>query len=492
MSRILNAETLTNHGHVAGRRALLDILETGLRAADPYYAMQAALRLEGDILTVGNELYSPPGTPLAGLEVIDLRTVKRIFIFGAGKGINRAAQALEEVLGGRLTGGHVIDKHGTPHELKRVGLTYGAHPIPDEGCVAGCRRIIEMSQDLQPDDLVFTLMGNGIGSLLTLPAPGLTLDDVRQTVYAFQIEKGGPTVDLVPIRNHLDAIKGGKFTRHMQPARVVHFIAFYRPPSYADMLRHPLFRWLHSLPDETTYADAIASLKKYDLWEEVSTAVRDHLLRADAVHDSLKVADFEALQQRVFFIFPPELGMIPAAKRRAEELGFPAHVLFNNYTMKAEANQLGRIIANLALHTEKDGEPFCPPCALLSTGEMLVTVGKETGMGGRNQEYILGAALEIGDTHQVIMGSVDSDGTDGPGHQFVEEGEYANIPVLTGGIIDSSTLARAAEQGLDLADALKRHDTSPALYALGDAVVAIAGMSMGDLSVTLILAADDQ
>jgi glycerate 2-kinase len=492
MNRILNAETLTNHGHVAGRRAMLDILESGLRAADPYYAMQAALHLEGNILTIGGELYSPPGTPLAGPEVIDLNSVNRIFVFGAGKGINRVAQALEEVLGERLTGGHVIDKHGTPHELKRVELTYGAHPIPDEGCVAGCRRIIEMSQDLQPDDLVFTLMGNGIGSLLTLPAPGLTLEDVRQMVYAFQIEKGGPTVDLIPIRNHLDAIKGGKFTLHMQPARVVHLIAFYRPPSYNDMNHHPLYRWLHSLPDGTTYADAIASLKRYDLWGEVSTAVRDHLLRADPLHDTLRVADFEALQQRVFFIFPPELGMVPAAKRKAEELGFPVHVLFNSYKMKVEANQLGRIVANVALHTEKDGDPFRPPCVLLSTGETLVTVGKETGMGGRNQEYIVGAALELEGTQHVVMGSVDSDGTDGPGHQFVEEGKYANIPVLTGGIIDSSTLVRAAELGIDLADALKRHDTSPALYALDDAVVAIAGMSMGDLSVTLILAADDQ
>ena len=488
MSRILNAETLTNHGHVAGRRAMLEILETGLRAADPYYATKSALHLDGDMLTVGHELYSPQGAPLEGPEVIDLRTIKRIFVFGAGKGINRAARAIEEVLGERLTGGHVIDKHGTPHELERVGLTYGAHPIPDEGCAAGCRRIMEMAQDLQPDDLVFTLMGNGIGSLLTLPAPGLTIEDMRQVVYAFQIEKGGPTVDLIPIRNHLDSIKGGKFTRLMQPARVVHFIAFYRPPSYNHMLRDPMYRWLHSLPDETTYGDAIDSLKRYDLWDEVTTGVRDHLLRADASQETLKIADFEALRQRVFFIFPPELGMVPTAKRKAEELGFRPHILFNNYTMKVEASQVGRVVANLAMHSELDGDPFCPPCALISTGEMLVTVGKETGMGGRNQEYILAAALEIAPTQRVIMGSVDSDGTDGPGHQFVEDDKYANIPVLTGGIVDSSTLTRAQAQGIDLADALKHHDTSPALYTLGDGIVAIPGMSMGDLSVTLILA----
>ena len=65
MSRIINRETLTDHGHVAGRRALLDILETGLRAADPYYATRTALHLDGDTLTVGVKLFSPAGTPLA-------------------------------------------------------------------------------------------------------------------------------------------------------------------------------------------------------------------------------------------------------------------------------------------------------------------------------------------------------------------------------------------------------------------------------------------
>jgi glycerate-2-kinase len=487
MNRITNTESLTDHGHVAGRRAMLEILESGLRAADPYYATLAALKLEGETLTVGHALYEPPGTPLPGAEVIDLRTIKRIFVFGAGKGINRAAQAVEEVLGDRLTGGHIIDKHGTPHNLQRVGVTYGAHPIPDEGCAEGCRRILAMAAELRPDDLVFTMIGNGIGSLLTLPGPGLTIEELRQVVYAFQIDKGGPTVDLVPIRNHLDSIKGGKFTRALQPARVVHLIAFYRPPSYEYMVQHPLFRWLHTLPDETSYADAIASIQKYDLWEETPASVRDYLLRADPAHDTLKIADFEAMRQRVFFIFAPELGMVPTAKHKAEAMGFPTHVLFNNYTMKVEASHLGRVVANMALHTEQEGEPFRPPCVLISTGEMLVTVGKETGMGGRNQEYILAAALEIGNTQRVIMASVDSDGTDGPGHQFVEGDEYAAIPVLTGGIVDSSTLMRAEAQGIDLAAALKRHDTSPSLYALGDAIVAIPGMSMGDLSVTLIL-----
>jgi glycerate-2-kinase len=487
MGRILNASALLDHGHAVGRKLMLDILEAGLRAADPYHATLGALRRDGEILTVGSDLYAPPDSPLPGPEVIELCQVGRIFVLGAGKGIQGAARALEETLGDRLTGGVVIDKHGTPRCLERIEVVYGAHPIPDEGCAHGCERILEIARDLRPDDLVFTLMGNGVGSLLTLPAPGVSIEDVRQVVYAYQIERGGPTVDLIPIRNHLDRMKGGQLSRYLQPARVVHLIAFYRPPSYAEMLTSPNFRWLHTLPDETTFADAIDRMHKWDIWDAAPQSVRDYLARGDHGYETLKNADFEAMRTRVFFVFPPELGMVPTARAQAEQLGFKTHVLFDNYTMLVEASQMGRMVANLALRSEQADDPFTPPVALLSSGEMLVTVGQERGMGGRNQEYSISAALEISGTHRILMGSVDSDGTDGPGHQFVQGDGYAAIPVLAGAIVDGSTLPRAAAQGVDLAAALKHHDTSSALYRLGDGIVATPAMSMGDLSVTLIL-----
>src|SRR5690606_3367819 len=195
MGRILNASTLLDHGHRPGRTLLLDILEAGLRAADPYRATLGALHREGDRLTVGGDLYAPPGTPLPGPDVIDLRQVGRIFVLGAGKGIQGAARALEETLGDRLTGGVVIDKHGTPCILERIEVVYGAHPVPDAGCAAGCERILQIAAVLRPNDLVFSLIGNGVGSLLTLPSEGVSIEDVRHVVYAFQIKRVGPTLD---------------------------------------------------------------------------------------------------------------------------------------------------------------------------------------------------------------------------------------------------------------------------------------------------------
>ena len=121
--RITNPRPLYSHGNTAGRRAIVDILEAGLRAADPYWNAAKLVRIEGDTLVVGKPEFEPVGTPAPGEERILLADIDRIFVFGAGKGIQRVAKALEDMLGDHLTGGHVIDKKGHPIVLERIGVS---------------------------------------------------------------------------------------------------------------------------------------------------------------------------------------------------------------------------------------------------------------------------------------------------------------------------------------------------------------------------------
>ena len=431
--------------------------------------------------------FEPEGDPHSGEEVIDLNGIGRIFVFGAGKGSQRVAKAIEDILGERLTGGHIIDKHGGDLILKRIEVTFGAHPVPDEDCVRGCRRILEMTRDLREDDLVFTVVSNGVSSLLTLPVPGVSLEDVRRTTYLMQIERGVPTGDLNPIRNHLDMMKGGRLSRHIQPARAIHFIA-WEPHTYHQLMHEQV--WLHSLPEGSTFADAVRNLNKWDAWDAVPESVRQHLLRADPADETVKTEEFEKMRSRIFGLMPEHLSAIPTAVKKAAELGFTPHVIYNTLNMKAEARQVGNVIANIARQTERTGETFQPPVALIARTEMIVTVGKEKGMGGRNQEYALEAALNIEGSARIIMGSVDTDGTDGPGKQFVEDCD--DIPVLNGAIVDGTTARRAREQGYNVFEELRKHNTSPVLYKLGDGVVATQNISMNDLSVTLIMGEIDK
>jgi glycerate-2-kinase len=482
MARILNAETLTSHGNVPGRKALVEILEAGLRAADPYYTTKSLLRLEGDTLIVGRQDFEPAGDPHSGDEVIDLCEVDRIYCFGAGKGIQRIAKALEDILGDRLTGGHVIAKHCDPIIVERVGVTFGAHPVPDKGCVRGCQRIVEMARGLTERDLVFTVATNGVSALLTLPAPGISLEDVRKTTYLMQIERGVPTTDLNPVRNHISAIKGGRLTAYIQPARAIHIVG-WDPHTYDYMTREQV--WLHALPEGSTFATAVRNLKKWDAWDAVPASVREHLLRADPAQETLKADAFERTRSRIFGVLPEHLGRVQAARDKAAELGIAPKVLYNSVTMRAEACQVGVVTANIARQVEAYDHPFEAPVALIGGTEMVVTVGQESGMGGRNQECALAAARHIAGSKRIVMASIDTDGTDGPGKQFVDGCD--DVPVLNGAIVDGTTVPRAEAMGYDVFAELRRHNTSPLLHALGDGLIASPSVSMNDLTVTLVL-----
>jgi glycerate-2-kinase len=481
--RILNQDALRSHGNVAGRQALVEILEAGLRAADPYHNTRRLVRREGDKLIVGCPDFEPRGDPQTGDEIIDLNRVGRIFVFGAGKGVQRLARAIEDVLDDRLTGGQVIAKHGDDVICERIGVTHGAHPVPDEGCATGCRRILEMCRGLTEDDLVFTLGTNGFSALLTLPADGISMDEVRQLTYMMQIERGVPTGDLNPIRNHIDRMKGGRFARAIQPARAIHIVGI-DPSAYQQVIYRNL--WLHSLPDCTTFADAKAMLVKWDAWDAAPASVRAHIERANPADETVKADEFLRTRFRIFGTMPYNQSMIPTAQKKAAELGFKPQWLALD--LRAEAKDAAHVMASVAKSIETLGQPVEPPVALFTTGELLVTVGQEHGMGGRNQEYCVSAALDIAGSHNILMASADSDGTDGPGIQFSDERLGASgVTCLNGGIVDGETAREAKARGVDLVAALKRHNTSPALYALDSGIVATQNISIGDFGVTLVL-----
>jgi glycerate-2-kinase len=477
--RIQNFETLVSHGNIDGRKAVLGILEAGLEAADPYENTRKLLRLENENLVIGNTAYEPVGTPRTGDEVYDLSKIGNIYVFGAGKGCQRVAKAIEDVLGDVLTGGHVIDKKSHDVILKRIGVTLGSHPVPDEDCVRGCERILEMTAGLTENDLIFTIAGNGVSSLLTMPVPSVSIEEVRETTYIMQIERGAPTGDLNPIRNHLDMMKGGRITQHIYPAKMIHIIAI-PPGNFRQLMNRNL--WLHTLPDFTTFQLAVNNLKKWDAWNAVPPSVRKHLKAADPKHETVKAKAFEKMNFRIFGVMPRHMGMIPAAMKKAEELGYTPVILAQG--LRGEASQVGIVVATIARTIEMTDQPLKTPCALFTSGELLVTVGQEKGIGGRNQEFILSAAQRIGGSERIVMVAADSDGTDGPGTQFVEEG--IGIPCLGGGIVDGETIKEAESAGIDIREELKRHNATIPLWNLKSGIVISKSISINDLSVTLI------
>ncbi|CAK7007933.1 MAG: D-glycerate 2-kinase [Desulfovibrio sp.] len=489
--RIRNAQTLAGHGNRKMRADVAAILEAGMTAGDPYGHTRELVRIEGGKLRIGGKDFEPTGTPLPGDVTLDLAAIDRIYVFGAGKGIQRAAEALEEALGDRLTGGHIILKYGDDAALRTIGVTYGGHPIPDEGCVKGCETIARQIKEakLTPKDVVFTIIGNGVSSLLTLPAGGLSLEDIMEVTRVLQIEKGAPTRALNMVRNSVDLLKGGRITRMLYPAQMFHILTIdcntgmSGKSGYEGLTETNI--WLQTLPDASSAQDALEIIHRYEAWDDISDAVKSFLQAMPPEQESLKKDEFERMGCRIYGVVPDRMGAMPAAFAKAEELGY-APYLVNRKSFDLDAAESGKFMAYMADLIASDNTPFAAPCALFMGGEKVVKVGREGGVGGRNQEFCVAAASVIAENDRIAVGSVDTDGTDGPGGDFHPEARALGITALAGAIVDGTTKAAAKSRGHSLENALLAHDTSPLLWDIGDAVWATHSISVQDLTVVLV------
>lgn len=484
--RIRNKETLTSHGNLTGRRIVADLLDAGLDALDPYLRVKQLVEVRADGIYLHADGFTMRGDPHSGDAFYPFADYDRIFVIGAAKGVQRAALALEEVLGDHLTAGHVIAKHGEEIVCKRIGVTLAGHPVPDAACEKGCRIIENMVSGATERDLIFTVFGSGCGSLFTYPAEGITIDEIADFTHMMQIEKGVPTSDLNQIRTHIDRFKGGRITRMMEQAAIVNLVTADPAKLSTPVLRVSYFEMLAkntffpTVATASTYADCITILHKWDAWERTPESIKNHLLAGNDATENMGTCEYESLGNRFFGLIFKDATVYPAVRKKAAELGLRC-VMLNEY-MEAEAREAGFVDGNLALCASRMGEPFKAPIVLMSSGENVVTVGGECGIGGRNQEYCLAAALKIAGSEKIVVGAVDTDGTDGPGGLAIDGAP----PCLSGAVVDGFTASDAKAAGIDLWDALKTHGTSEPLWKLNSAVIAETGVSALDLRIIYI------
>lgn len=484
--RIKNKTTLVSHGNIKGRKIVTELLDAGLDSIDPYYRVKKLIKVENGKIILDTKGFEMKDDPHAGPLEFDLKDFDRVFVIGAAKGVQRAALGFEEALGDLLTAGHVIAKHGEEIICKKIGVTLAGHPVPDECCVEGCKKIEQLMTGLTSRDLVFTVFGSGCGSLFTYPAEDISIDDIADFTHLMQIEKGVATGDLNQIRTHIDRFKGGRLLRRLMPATVVNTVtadpAKTDTPivrvSYFDMLK--LNTFFPTVATASTYEDCLRIIKKHDAWERTPESIKKHLLAGTSETENMSIEEYESLGCRFFGLIFKDSTVYPAVRRRAAELGIKC-VMLSEY-MQAEAREAGFSDAGIALCSERSGEPFKAPIVLMSSGENVVTVGRETGVGGRNQEYCLAAALRIAGSEKIVVGAVDTDGTDGPGGF-----KYPNAPeCLAGAVADGYTVKEAENKGINLFNALKTHGTSEPLWRLDCGVEAIKGVSALDLRIIYI------
>jgi glycerate-2-kinase len=221
-------------------------------------------------------------------------------------------------------------------------------------------------------------------------------------------------------------------------------------------------------------------MDEFDAWAQCPPSIARVIREADPALETVKYEEFAEMDFRVFGIMPDSENFLLMARDKAQELGYTPMILTR--ILQAEARESAKAFCAIACNATEYGEPAKAPLALLSSGEMVVTVDKHKGIGGRNQEFSLCAAMRIANYRNITVGSADTDGTDGPGGLRLDGAPHC----LGGGIVDGYTMDEAAARGVDVLTALNTHNTSEALWKLGCGMHLTQNISLNDLTVILV------
>jgi hydroxypyruvate reductase len=375
----------------------------------------------------------------------------RTLVLGAGKAGGAMAAAVDALWPkDRPLAGLVVTRYDhVPPAYKaapgRIEVVEAAHPVPDAAGQRAAQRIVELTRGLTADDLVLCLISGGGSALLSLPAPGLTLED-KQAVNRALLKSGAAIDEMNCVRKHLSAIKGGRLAALCAPARVITLAISDVPGDDPAVIASG-----PTVPDATTCADALAILTRYGF--DVAPAAREGL--QSGAFETPKPGDARFADHEVHLIATPQQSL-QAAADKACTLGLAAHVLSDE--IEGESREVGKVHAALARAVARRGQPFAKPCVILSGGETTVTVKAKGGRGGRATEFLLGCAIALQGEPGVWVLAADTDGIDG-------------IEDNAGAIVTPDTLARARAQGLKAADFLDRNDAYSFFAPLGDLVV---------------------
>ena len=430
---IRNRTALLDHGRVEDRRTLLDIAEEAIDRVHPDVVVPGTVRIEGDELIVDGETY-------------ELDSVGDLYVFGAGKGSLATVSALVEVLDGLVSRAIAVEKRGQAETSDDIEVYESGHPIPDEAGLQASESIVDMLESAGPDDLVFACINGGASAQLPYPVEDISLADLVELTDSM-LSAGLPIDEINTVRKHLSKIKGGRLAEIIHPARSISLIVV------DEVAGEP---WGPTVPDETSFADAIDVLKTRNLWAAAPASVRQYLesgLENPAMETPGPDAFDRYRTQPVVLTDASDL--CEAAKAGAEARKLSAMILSS--LMEGESREIARAHAGVAKEVSRYARPIAPPCLIVSGGETTVSVGDDPGRGGPNQEFAVQFAREIDAWSGITALSLGTDGTDGPTE-------------LAGGLVDSETASRAQERSIDLFDALQVHDTTPALEELHDAV----------------------
>ncbi len=430
------------------------IFRAAVARVDPAAMIERAIRVDA---STGELVVS------SGAEEVryDLGGLDRVFATGMGKASAKMAAGLERALGDRLSGGLVAVKEGHVEPLRRVRLVESGHPVPDRRSAAAATAILglgaALGTALTARDLVIVLVSGGGSSILCAPAPGLTLEDKVATTRLL-LASGATINEVNCVRKHLSAVKGGRLAAALAPAAVLALVL-------SDVIGDDLDAIASgpTVPDPTTFADALAIVKRYGIEGKLPSPVAERLRAgasggSGAPGETPKPGDPAFGRARTVLVGTNRLALA-AAEVEAKRLGYNSLVLSSR--IAGEAREIALAFLGIGKDIAASDFPVAKPACVIAGGETTVTL-RGGGKGGRNQEMALAFMAALGrspkDGDSLTFLSAGTDGNDGPTE-------------AAGAVVDLALHRSAIASGLNPEAALADNDSNAFFVKSGGLVV---------------------
>ena len=417
------------------REDAIAIWKAGVEAVKPHQLIRSSIQCDGQVLTIDHQK-------------IDLSRISKIAVVGAGKASAAMAESLESVLGDDLleekkVHGWINVPADCMRPLKRIHL-HAARPAsvnePTEDGVYGAKKILHIVSQCCQEDLVICLISGGGSALLPCPVEAITLSE-KQKVTRFLSASGANINELNTVRKRLSLVKGGQLAIASKAGLLVSLII-------SDVIGDPLDIIASGLTaeDKGNYQDARDVLDKFSADpEKVSASLLEFISHKASEENSFR----PEFPTNVFnHVIGNNRVASAAAHEAAEERGY--QVLNLSSFLEGQAVEVGAILSGIAHGIRDTGLPLGPPACILSGGEPVVSLVAEgdRGLGGRNQELVLGAVqnLWLDRMRGMVILSGGTDGEDGPTD-------------AAGAIADESLIRDAQNRFMRPDDFLQRNDS---------------------------------
>lgn len=390
------------------------IFMAGVRSVLPERLITGVMKLDGSLLTIGDHK-------------IVLEDIRKIYVTGAGKASAAMGHYVESILGNRITGGHIVVKYSHSCKLKKIEVTEAGHPIPDENGLKATQEIIRIAAQASENDLVICLISGG-GSALLADLPGNLLPEELYIVNNLLVRCGANIQEINSVRKHLSYVKGGQLARIVSPARLVTLILSDVPGNPLDVIASG-----PTVPDPSTFSDALRVIESYNLTTDVTAGVLNYLREGiEGIHPETPKPGDPLFSNTLNILAGTNQTALKASKNEAVRLGFKTYII--DAELQGDVENVCESVISTVVSFKNNSEIPKPAC-LLYGGETTVKV-HGNGMGGRNQHFALSAAIRLRDIPGVTLLSAGTDGTDGPTD-------------AAGAVVDTGTLQRAVSLNED-------------------------------------------